>query len=538
MSTRTLRSAATVDVDVKPDTHKYLSLSKEHRAELEAIWTDNPRVPTLESRIAWAEARCIEPTLVKNWFPRKLSRWKTQGRSVPGGSYELDPGPAGNQTSAPPLNAAGQVKRERLSSPILLQPRTKRCKTNALAGTISSKPREVKAENEAQMFITVRHTRRHDANPHPTCLTCSLAYAFPEDLPPSSPPPSSPPETPPLTFSSDSLSSDARFCSPLTPVASDDEEADIEAYLVSSSSNAGRTRIYAPIRKPVLRSAKHSMLQDAYTDSQGAEGPSMTTLDDTEEILSFSPSPCPEPVSPHRKKRKRVTFSDETITFVVDPLRSFHRFSFEFGLDEEAKSLAQDHDKLSASALKSAASATAPGSSPVSTAGAPESSATDHAAMSKPGLTTPSSSLSPPARTLNAPTSPLVDSVSICTDATPGIASDSLFPQFASASARPSLKPRLPPLRVPTPATSVVHPYDGHDKLLVRDGQSIAPASLHHDASIVNGPIAHVISAMRSRMSVVTTSVEEVEVVSAVKPKIEASEVVCIPGETYCDVRP
>lgn len=98
----------------------------------------------------------------------------------------------------------------------------------------NSLSRKVKVEDDAQRLLPVRYTRRHDKNPHSACLTCARAYTntFPEDLPPSSPPLSPPPATPPLLMFSlnPSYSSDAQagLSNSLTPVASDDEEADID----------------------------------------------------------------------------------------------------------------------------------------------------------------------------------------------------------------------------------------------------------------------------------------------------------------------
>lgn len=593
MPVRTLRSTTRLDVDVKSAARSHLSLNKGHLAELEAIWTTDPRVPTTESRRAWAEARCIEPAVVHSWFTRKLSRRKEQGLSVSGGSYELDPGHgATDETTAPPRKAADQVKRERSPSPLLVQPWKRRCKTDASARTgssSSSRPRKVKVEGEARRLLPVRHTRRHDTNPHPACLTCLRTHTttFPEDLPPSSPPPSSPPATPPLTFSSDSLSSDAELGSPLTPVASDDEEANIDAYLVSSPSDVGRTRIYPPIRKPVPRSVKRFTFSGAYTDSLLVEGPSATAFDGTEEILSFSPSP--EPVSRPRKKRKRVAFSDETTTFFVDPLRSFHRFSYDFDLEDAASTPAKEQEELPVSpeVAVSATPDTAPGCSPTD---ATESSATGPTSI---GLTTPSTvdtepsipvqtptglaapsfasaqqftppvgivlmalqgtqlPPSPPAGSLSVPTvSPVghsswVSSSMEPSHVSPAIARGSSVPEPASASVKPSLKLRL---RAPTPALSVGHPYHGQDTSLVSgEQQTVGPASppglsLDPDTSqpepIEDGPHNAVISALHDRESVVATHMQEAEVMGAVKPEMEEIEVVCIPGETHCDVCP
>lgn len=578
MSARTLRSTTRVDIDVKPLARKHLSLSKSHLAELEAIWSKDPRVPTPESRRAWAEARHIEPTVVRSWFSRKLSRYKQQGLSVLEGFYVLDSGPsAGNQTSAVPREAAEKVKRERSPSPLLAHPRAKRRNEDVSAripkavSVSNPRPKKVKVEldGEARKDLPARHTRRHDTNPHPTCLTCARAHiaTLPEDLPPSSPPPSSPPATPPsLTFSSDPFSSDAGPGSPLTPVASDDEEAEIEALLTSTPSDAGKTRIYPPIRKLAPRSIKHFALSDAYTHSLGAAGPSRTAHDETEEILSFSPSPSPEPAPPPRKKRKRVTFSDETTTFFVDPPRSFHRFSYDFGLGDAVDSPTQDQKELPVALSISEATSdfvtrdADPGTPLASTDGATESLASDCASTSGPGAGSLSALeletavlSSPPTGSLDTSTVPTMHSSPLVS---PDTQSD--FSVSGSTAITPSLRLRIPPRRAQTPASATASQLDAyialaHDVPSVNEPQqppilaSLKSSSLNLPMTVGVSqpePIAaplhkHPSSAVPHEESVIAIPMEEEEeeeAARAVKQEMEEDEEdVRIPGETFVE---
>ncbi|KZT05701.1 uncharacterized protein LAESUDRAFT_655183, partial [Laetiporus sulphureus 93-53] len=67
----------------------YLALTVEHRAELDSIWRADHRVPSVESRRAWAEARNIDPGRVHSWFSKKRSNAIKDGLTVSEGSYEL-----------------------------------------------------------------------------------------------------------------------------------------------------------------------------------------------------------------------------------------------------------------------------------------------------------------------------------------------------------------------------------------------------------------------------------------------------------------
>ncbi|KAH9929242.1 uncharacterized protein B0H18DRAFT_1154692 [Fomitopsis serialis] len=350
-ATRTLRSTLQVspDEDIKPLTTKHLHLSKEHRAELEEIWAKDTRTPSLESRRAWAEVRNIEPSNVHNWFPRKRLRTIQLGLPVSEGSYELRSTVSTKFGTASSSTASTRIKRERSPSPLLSRPVKKRRKTiisvtTQLASHSGSRAKStslLKTEGISAP-LPVRHTRKHATNPHPACMTCIRTHTvtFSDDLPPSSPPPSSPSAVPALTFSSDPSSSDAGLESPLTPIASDGEEAEVEDYLVAHPTTTDPMRIHPPPRRLVPRSITQSAKMDAYMRPDGMQEPQGPgTVANDQEILSFSPSPSPEPevtsvrvpaTAPlPRRNKKRVRFSEQTLTFLVDPFRSDHRFSFD-----------------------------------------------------------------------------------------------------------------------------------------------------------------------------------------------------------------
>lgn len=74
-------------------------LTKAVIEDLNRIWDANPSVPSLASRIAWAEARGLHRTRVHDWFTGKRRREKASGRPHAGG-YEL------------PIDAPGVPKQE------------------------------------------------------------------------------------------------------------------------------------------------------------------------------------------------------------------------------------------------------------------------------------------------------------------------------------------------------------------------------------------------------------------------------------------
>lgn len=80
---------------VKPQiTGGYLTAS--NIDDLNRIWTADPRVPTIESRKAWAVAQGIAKDRVSAWFNRKRSRALRIGAALGEGTYELSvdaPGP-------------------------------------------------------------------------------------------------------------------------------------------------------------------------------------------------------------------------------------------------------------------------------------------------------------------------------------------------------------------------------------------------------------------------------------------------------------
>lgn len=61
--------------------------------ELGAIWDADKRMPTPESRRAWALARGLDPSKVNNWWYRKKTAAKKHGVHLPAESYELPVAP-------------------------------------------------------------------------------------------------------------------------------------------------------------------------------------------------------------------------------------------------------------------------------------------------------------------------------------------------------------------------------------------------------------------------------------------------------------
>ncbi|EKM50982.1 uncharacterized protein PHACADRAFT_32029 [Phanerochaete carnosa HHB-10118-sp] len=136
-------------------------------AELEAAWQRDKRVPTLESRRAWAEVRNIDPEAVRLWFFRR--RWKAikrEGEKIGKETYDLpaDATRKHQRTVAPEPSASTKsvrVKRERAPSPTIGPPVRP-------AKKIKAEP----AEPSPDAPRLTRHTRAHDARPHPDCLVC------------------------------------------------------------------------------------------------------------------------------------------------------------------------------------------------------------------------------------------------------------------------------------------------------------------------------------------------------------------------------
>ncbi|KAJ6509055.1 hypothetical protein C8R45DRAFT_759799, partial [Mycena sanguinolenta] len=68
-------------------------LALAHFDELYAIWPADPRIPSVESRRAWALARNVNPSYVHTWFQRRRPIAKKLKMRIPSETYEL---PVGN----------------------------------------------------------------------------------------------------------------------------------------------------------------------------------------------------------------------------------------------------------------------------------------------------------------------------------------------------------------------------------------------------------------------------------------------------------
>ncbi|GLB41374.1 hypothetical protein LshimejAT787_0905890 [Lyophyllum shimeji] len=64
-------------------------LAPVHLDELAKIWDNDRRIPTVDSRRAWAMARNIKPDLVHRWFARRKQIAKKARQRIPEGTYKL-----------------------------------------------------------------------------------------------------------------------------------------------------------------------------------------------------------------------------------------------------------------------------------------------------------------------------------------------------------------------------------------------------------------------------------------------------------------
>ena len=87
------RSLATNSVSVlaSSDSSPLLkNLLPHHRKQLLRAWTASPRIPTVNSRRAWAKARSVSPVAVHAWFHSRKSRSKKrQNEPIGEGTYDL-----------------------------------------------------------------------------------------------------------------------------------------------------------------------------------------------------------------------------------------------------------------------------------------------------------------------------------------------------------------------------------------------------------------------------------------------------------------
>ena len=68
------------------------NLLPHHRKQLKRAWAILPRVPTVDSRRAWAKARNVAPIAVHSWFNQRKRRAKNYSHPIGEGTYELDVG--------------------------------------------------------------------------------------------------------------------------------------------------------------------------------------------------------------------------------------------------------------------------------------------------------------------------------------------------------------------------------------------------------------------------------------------------------------
>lgn len=134
-----------IDAPIKAGAGKALPsvpLSQAHKAELELIFAQDQRLPSLASRKAWATARNTNLSSVNSWFFRKRYRTLSlQGIKLPEGTYNL-PIETPN-LSNPTVQESGDklvpVKRELASPPAAKRP-SKRRKVAHTRPTEGKKP--------------------------------------------------------------------------------------------------------------------------------------------------------------------------------------------------------------------------------------------------------------------------------------------------------------------------------------------------------------------------------------------------------------
>ncbi|CCM05224.1 uncharacterized protein FIBRA_07434 [Fibroporia radiculosa] len=317
-TTRSRKSSAPfLQEDTKPATSSYhlQDLSAGHRADLEKIWASDNRTPSLVSRRAWAEARSVDPSYVNSWFTRKKAQVLRKGLSVSPGSYELAVcAPSASVSSRKRNPNPRAVKRERSRSPLpsdVLKKRRKRASSPTGQRIKHASP----SKSTYNHSCLVRHTRAHEANPHPACLTCfPMQHIITASTPAVAKPfsyfsfPSSPASSPALGFSSEAPSSDFDIDIPLTPRDtqrvgdcsipsssppsghSSDVRYCIYQNSCSSKAQVRNMSAYMPVESPVHINSTTSMVHTVSVNSQ-------SLLDD---MIDSGP------VLPPRQKRKAM----------------------------------------------------------------------------------------------------------------------------------------------------------------------------------------------------------------------------------------
>ncbi|KAK7682142.1 hypothetical protein QCA50_014729 [Cerrena zonata] len=161
-------------------------LSSAYREELQEIWTQDQRTPSLRSRKLWSLARGVDPKFVNAWFSRKrYNVAKQTGEPLPRGTYELDPKaphflpktkrPSFSDTiDKNEIQNELRIKRERIASPGLsiLPPSV----VESLRKLPSKLP--VQKKKKTRTSQVVKHTRAHDSAPHPLCHVCNQNFVL------------------------------------------------------------------------------------------------------------------------------------------------------------------------------------------------------------------------------------------------------------------------------------------------------------------------------------------------------------------------
>ncbi|KAI0328329.1 hypothetical protein GY45DRAFT_1362742 [Cubamyces sp. BRFM 1775] len=142
-------------------------LSRQHRAQLNALFQDDPSSLSASFCQTWATARCIDSATVLDWVHRRSAgmfrvKQETDAPSYPTNlDVNTEPGPGlGVLLSSDSDDVC--IKRERAASPILSEPRSKRMRAR----------KEGPASVQSTALDLVRHTRAHHSRPNPACPTC------------------------------------------------------------------------------------------------------------------------------------------------------------------------------------------------------------------------------------------------------------------------------------------------------------------------------------------------------------------------------
>ncbi|GLB41364.1 hypothetical protein LshimejAT787_0905790 [Lyophyllum shimeji] len=158
-------------------------LAPVHLDELAKIWDTDKRIPTVETRRAWAMARNIKPDLVHRWFARRKQIAKKARQRIPEGTYEL-------RVGTPPI-----IKDEKTPTPPVLeepQPSPIKLKAEDIDSALDIRTSDTLV---ASSPLLPGFKRKLDG-----MSTTATPLAKPRSpLPPSSPPiPSSPPPSVPF----------------------------------------------------------------------------------------------------------------------------------------------------------------------------------------------------------------------------------------------------------------------------------------------------------------------------------------------------